>query len=279
MPPIRFGIDVGTTLQERDGRVDVSLALPPEGVGVALALTLTSAVEEEDSVPVAREQLRPLLRRRPARERDHRRTVPRGDVPPLQPQPVARRERHVLVGRAQIWGRNLCARRVRDDVGDGDRHDDGEDREQRRRNEDQPARVPPPEAVVRPPRSPQSHGAEADQHEAGGDREETGVVVAGRPYRPRVVNGFRSGEDAEEPCDERDRRACPGTETWVEDAGDDEKCQWHEAADEVIGGGGPGVWLQEVVVDDVEGDDAERDSGEAGFGAKGCRDTGRGSPS
>ena len=57
-----LGIDVGATLQERDGRVDVSLALPAEGVGVALALALAAAVEEEDAVAVAREQPRPLLR-------------------------------------------------------------------------------------------------------------------------------------------------------------------------------------------------------------------------
>ena len=35
-------------LQERDGRVDIALALPPEGVRVTLAFTLSAAVEEEE---------------------------------------------------------------------------------------------------------------------------------------------------------------------------------------------------------------------------------------
>jgi hypothetical protein len=93
------------------------------------------------------------------------------------------------------------------------------------------------------------------------------------------VNGFRSREDAEEPCGERKRRACPGAQTWVEEAGADEKCQWYEAADEVVGGRCPRVWLKEVVVDDVQGDDAERDPGEARLAAKGCPGARRGSPS
>ena len=75
MPPIRSGIDVRTALEERDRGVDVALALPAEEVGVALALALTATVEEQDAVAVPREQLRPLLRRRPSRERDHRGAV------------------------------------------------------------------------------------------------------------------------------------------------------------------------------------------------------------
>jgi hypothetical protein len=47
----------------------------------------------------------------------------------------------------------------------------------------------------------------------------------------------------------------------------------------VVGGRCPGVWLKEIVVDDVQGDDAERDPGEAGLAAKGRRDSCRGSPS
>ena len=89
MPPIRSGSTSGLPLQERHGRVDVSLALPPEDVRVAFALALAAAVEEQDAVAVTREQLRPLLRRGSARERDHCGAVPRADVPALQAQAVA----------------------------------------------------------------------------------------------------------------------------------------------------------------------------------------------
>ena len=78
------GIDVGLTLQERNGCVNVPLALPTEGVRVALALTLTAAVEQQDAVSVAFEQLGPLLRGGAAREGDHRGPVARPDVPALQ---------------------------------------------------------------------------------------------------------------------------------------------------------------------------------------------------
>ena len=45
-PADPFRIHVGTSLEEPDGCVDVSLALPPEEVRVALALALAAAVEE-----------------------------------------------------------------------------------------------------------------------------------------------------------------------------------------------------------------------------------------
>jgi hypothetical protein len=40
-------VDVRPSLEERDGRLDVLLALPAGGVRVALALALSAAVEEE----------------------------------------------------------------------------------------------------------------------------------------------------------------------------------------------------------------------------------------
>ena len=101
--PLR--VDVGAALQERDGGVDVPLALPAEQVRIALALALASAVEEQHAVAVVGEHLRPLLRGRPAGERDHGRAVLRLDVPALEPEPVARRELDVLVRRAEIGGR------------------------------------------------------------------------------------------------------------------------------------------------------------------------------
>ena len=101
-----LGIDVRLTLQERNRRVDVPLALPAEGVRVALALALAAAVEEQDAVSVAREQLGPLLGGGAARERDHRGSVARPDVPALQEQAVGRPELHVLVGSAEVGSRN-----------------------------------------------------------------------------------------------------------------------------------------------------------------------------
>ena len=76
-----LGVDVGTALQEGDRRVDVTLAVPPEGVGVALALALAATVEEQHAVAVAGEHPRPSLRSRPTGERDHGRPVLRRDVP------------------------------------------------------------------------------------------------------------------------------------------------------------------------------------------------------
>ena len=81
------------------------------------------------------------------------------------------------------------------------------------------------------------------------------------------MDGFRSGQDAEEAGQERDRRARACTQSRVDDAGQDEEPEWDETADEVVTGRGARVRLQEVVVDDMQGDDRESEPGQADFGA------------
>ena len=57
-----LGIDVGAVLEERDGAVDVAIALPAEEVRIALALALAAAVEEQHAIAVAHEHPRAELR-------------------------------------------------------------------------------------------------------------------------------------------------------------------------------------------------------------------------
>ncbi len=123
-PADALRVDLGAILEERDGRVQVALALPAEDVRVAVALALAAAVEEEDAVAVFREHPRLLPWARAARNGDHGGAVLRRDVPALEPQAVARRELDVLVRRPEIGRRHLCPRRVRDDVGETDREQD-----------------------------------------------------------------------------------------------------------------------------------------------------------
>ena len=52
----------------------------------------------------------------------------------------------------------------------------------------------------------------------------------------------------------------------------------HEAADQMVGGRSPRLWLEEVVVHDMERRNAEREPRETRLCAKGRRDACRGSP-
>ncbi len=259
--PLR--VDVGTMLQECDRRVDVSLALPAEEVRVAVALALAATVEEEDAVPVTGEQLRPLLRARPAGERDHRRAVPRADVPAPQSQPVARRELHVLVGRAEIGRRHMCAGCMGDDVRDRDREQEDAGDDSRHDDEQSAPAVAPPEAVVRrrdrhnvtPPNESSTRPARS----ASSPR----VVVAGRPDLSRVVNGLGAAEHAEEADEERGHSAGARAKAAVARPRGDEQRERYEAAHQVVAGAHPRIRLQEAVVDDVQRDDADREPGHA----------------
>ena len=201
------GIYVGLALQECDGRADVPFALPPERVRVALALALTAAVEEQHPVSVACEELGPLLRGGSARERDDGGPVARRDVPALQAEAVGGRELDVLVGGAEVLGGNRGACRMRHDVRDREREQDHVREDEGAGEEQEPAEVPPPTPVVGSPRSPQRDSAEADEQQTGRDREQPREVVAGRTDFLRVVDCLRSGQDAEEAGQERDRRA------------------------------------------------------------------------
>ena len=175
-----LGVDVGAAAQVVGGGVEIPLAVPAEEVRVAFAGALAAPVEEEDAVAVADEHARLPLRPRAPREGDDSGAVPRGHEPALEAQAVARREGDVLVGGAEVRSRHLRAGGVRDDVGDGSR-------EQHLRDEDEHAdrdrgapEVAPQPAVVGAARAPERSHADAEQEEAGGDRQEPGEVVAGR---------------------------------------------------------------------------------------------------
>ena len=200
-----LGVDVGAALQEGDGRVDVTLSLPAERVRVALALALAATVEEQHAVTVAGQHPRLVLRSGPAGERDHGRAVLRRDVPALQLQAVARGELDVLVGGPEFGPRHLRARGMRDDVANREGDEDRHRSDRRRDGEHEPPAVPPPQPIVRPPRPPQRDDPDTEQQEAREYRQQTRVVVARRPDRPRVVDSLRAGEHAEEAQQERDR--------------------------------------------------------------------------
>jgi hypothetical protein len=51
----------------------------------------------------------------------------------------------------------------------------------------------------------QRDGAEAEQQQPGGDGEQAGVVVTGRPDLDRVVHSFEPGDDAERAGEQRER--------------------------------------------------------------------------
>ena len=105
-----LGVDVGPALEERDGGLDVLLALPAERVRVALALALTAAVEEQHAVAVPGEHARLRLGAVAAGERDHGGAVLGRDVPAGELEPVARGERDLLVVGARGWPRARPAR-------------------------------------------------------------------------------------------------------------------------------------------------------------------------
>ena len=129
-------------------------------------------------------------------------------------------------------------------------------------SEEQTPRVPPPEAVVAPPRRPERDDAETEEREPGEDRQQPREVVPRGAGRQRVVHRLGAGEDAEEAGEEGDGRARAGAEASVEHACGSEQGEWDEAAEDVVAGGCPGVRLQEAVVDDVECDDADREARE-----------------
>ena len=254
-PADPLGIDVGTAAEIRRGGVKISLAVPAEGVRIALARALAAAVEEQDAVAVADEHARVLLRPGASGERDHGGAVPRRHEPALEPEPVARREGDVLVSGAEVRSRHFGPRGVRDDVGDRGREEHLRDEDEHAERDRGAPKVPAQTPVVGAARAPERHGPDAEEHEPGEHRQEAGEVVAGRPAVQRVVHGLGAAEDAEEAGEERQRRAHSGPGPPVQGRGACEERQGHEAADEVVGHRGARLGLQEAVVDDVQRDE------------------------
>ena len=210
-------VHVGPALQERRRGLEVLVELPAEDVRGAVARGLAATVEDERAVAVAHEHPRLPLRAAAAREDDDGCAVLRRDVPAVQLETVARLERDVLVGGSELGRRHHRARRVREDVGDGHRHHEHVEDDEPARGEQDPPPVPANVAVIGAPRPPERHGAQADENDAGGQRQETGVVVARRADLERVVDGLAcSDRDPEHPDRKRERGARSGSEAWVE---------------------------------------------------------------
>ena len=254
------GVDIRPALQELDRGLDVLLALPAEPVRVAFALARAAPVEQQHPVAVPDEHPRLRLRAVAAGERDHRGTVPRRHVPALELEAVARGERHPLEVGAQLGLRHDGAPQVRVEVAPAQRRDDEQGDDGARGAEQRSAQVTPRVAVVLAAGPPQRHGAEPEQREPGGDREQPGVVVAGRADLDRVAHGLDAGDDAEHAGDERERPAAAAAQARVRPSRERERRKRHQAADEVIADAGARLRLQEVVVEHVQRDDGDGES-------------------
>ena len=125
-PADAAGMDVRPALEEGERSLQVPVAGPAERVGIAFALALAPAVEEENAVAVAGEHPGMWLRALAAGEGDHGCTVARGDVPAGEVESVAGRERDFLVGGAQRGRGHHRARGVREHVRKRDRDNDFE---------------------------------------------------------------------------------------------------------------------------------------------------------
>src|SRR5512133_4026976 len=138
------------------------------------------------------------------------------------------------------------------------RYQDGED-DERCPGEQEPPPVAADERVVGVARRPQRDRAEADEHDAGTQGEKARVVVARGADLERVVESLaRADHDPEDPERERDRSARPRTNAGVEPGEPQQDGERYETADQVIVYPRPRLGLQEVVVEDVEGDQADR---------------------
>jgi hypothetical protein len=148
---------------------------------------------------------------------------------------------------------------MREPVRDRDRrYQDGHD-DERCPREQEPPPVAADECVVGVSRRPQRDGAEADEHDAGTQGEEARVVVARGADLERVVESLaRADHDPEDPERERDRGARSRADARVEPGEPQQDGERDETADEVIVYARSGLRLQEVVVEDVEGDQTDR---------------------
>ena len=126
--------------------------------------------------------------------------------------------------------------------------------------------------------SPQGDHADAEEHEARGDRQESGEVVAADPDVLCVVRGLGTAEQAEEAEQEREHSAKPGPQSAVRGSSGDDQGQRHKATDQMVHRRGARLGLKEVVVDDVQADDAESHASNAHLGSNGRRSATRGRP-
>jgi hypothetical protein len=148
---------------------------------------------------------------------------------------------------------------MREPVRDRDRrYQDGQD-DERCPGEQEPPPVAADERVVGVSGRPQRDRAEPDEDDAGTQGKEARVVVARGADLERVVDSLaRADHDPEDPERERDRCPRPRTDAGVEPGEPQQDRERDETADEMIVYARPRLGLQEVVVEDVEGDQADR---------------------
>jgi len=138
-------------------------------------------------------------------------------------------------------------------------HDGDPRRQEERGDADQcPARDAPPEAAVGPARPPQRDGAEREQQQPGREAQQAREVVSRRTDLACVVIALDPTGDSENAEDEREEGASEAAQARVCPPGQREQRERHQPADEVVAGGGAGLGLEVVVVDDMQRDDGER---------------------
>jgi hypothetical protein len=245
-------------VQEGDRRLDVPVAVPAERVRIAVAVALAAPVEQQHAVAVAHQHPGLPLGALAARERDHRRVVPRGHVPPVELKPVVGLERDLLEVRSQLWLRHDRAADVGVPIGGNEREHDDDADDQTRDADQGPAQVAPRHPVVQAPGSPERHHAHREQHQAGGDGEQPGVVVARGADLAGEVPGLGRCAQSEHTEQECHHGTPPGTQPRVRDGRERQHGERHEATHEVIGHRRSRLRLEERVVDDVQGDQADR---------------------
>src|SRR5215211_1075881 len=258
-------VDVRPRTEIRSSGVQVPLPSPAEGVRVALALPFAAAVEQENSIAVARKHARLLLGARAAGESNYGGAVLRRDVPTLEEEPVAGPELDLLESAPELGPRNLGPRGVGDDIGDRCRQEDGSRGKHHARSDQESASVPPRPATALPPRPPEGRRADTKQEEPGDERQEPGVVVTGGPTVRGVVGSFRGREYAEIAEEKRERGAEAGAQPRVDDRRSGDHHERHGTTDQVIARRLARLWLEKAVVDDVEPDDTERSPYQDGF--------------
>src|SRR4051794_30152274 len=245
-------IDVGTTLEERRRRGDVFVERPTVRVRLAVTLSLTAPVEEQHAVPMPHEHAGVLLRASPAGEGNDSRTVPRRHIPPVEREPVARRERHLLVRRTEPGRRHAGPCHVREDVRDEEgeherpAHKDGSCGQQ------QSAKVAPPEVVVLLASLPERRCSDIHENDPRPECDEARVVVARGADLQRVVDGFGCTDDDSEESEENGKRPSEaGADAAIYRGSQQEHGQRDEATHQMIAGRHAALGLEEVVVDDV----------------------------
>ena len=138
---------------------------------------------------------------------------------------------------AQCVGGHVGTLNVRDDIGEQHRLCDEERSEKSGDGQQSAADDAAEQAPVAPPRAPQRHSPEPHQQQAGGDGEQPGEVVTGRPDGGGVVAGLDGADTyAEDTDDQRQHAAPPRPHPPVGPCRDRQQGNRDQPAGQVVGG-------------------------------------------